>query len=115
MPKLYVAMYRPVTGNAPSETLQDFLYTVGVRSKSKNHHSVMIIVSLAFFLQCLESGLHSFQQIDFVNIHWTTYNPRGLSDKDTFMAGYCDEQARLIGTVNMSEAQKCHPSSSSQI
>ena len=27
-----------------ADTLQDFVHVIGVRSKSKNHHSVMIIV-----------------------------------------------------------------------
>lgn len=75
----------------------DFLYTIGVRSKSKNHHSVMTI------------------KTGSVDVHWTTHQPRGLSSKDTFMAKYCDEQASLIGTVNTTEAQKCGPSSSSNM
>lgn len=75
----------------------DFLGVIGVRSKSKNHHSTMTI------------------QTGFVDVHWTTHHPRGLSNKDTFMARYCDEQARLIGTVDESEAQKCRPSSSLHI
>ncbi|KAM0798045.1 pterin-4-alpha-carbinolamine dehydratase family protein [Usnea florida] len=75
----------------------DFLCTVGVRSKSKNHHSVMTI------------------KTGSVNVHWTTHQTRGLSQKDTFMANYCDEQASLIGTVNTTEAQKCGPPSSSNM
>ncbi|KAL1960153.1 hypothetical protein VTO42DRAFT_8696 [Malbranchea cinnamomea] len=74
----------------------DFSQVVGIRSKSKNHHSTMTI----------KSGS--------VHIHWTTHFPRGLSGKDTAMARYCDEQARLIGTVERSEAQKCGPSPASQ-
>ena len=100
---------------AQADTLQDFLYTIGVRSKSKNHHSVMTIVSFTLFPQCLELGLSSLQQKGSVDVHWTTHHPRGLSQKDTFMAKYCDEQAGLIGTVNTTEAQKCGPSLSSDM
>ena len=100
---------------AHADTLQDFLYTIGVRSKSKNHHSVMTIVRLTLFPQCLKFGLNLFQKTGSVDVHWTTHHPRGLSHKDTFMAKYCDEQASLIGTVNTTEAQKCGPSSSSNM
>ncbi|KAF2835003.1 hypothetical protein M501DRAFT_942880 [Patellaria atrata CBS 101060] len=58
---------------------------------SKNHHSEML----------LKSGS--------VHIHWTTHNPHGLSEKDTFMAKYCDEQARTIGTVEKDGQKKCRP------
>ena len=43
---------------AHADALQDFLYTIGVRSKSKNHHSVMTIVRFTLFPQCLELGLN---------------------------------------------------------
>ena len=98
-----------------ADTLQDFVHVIGVRSKSKNHHSVIIIVRFTLFPQCLKPDLHSLQQTGSVDVHWTTHHPRGLSDKDTFMARYCDEQARLVGTVDESEAQKCGPPSSSQM
>ncbi|KKA16994.1 Pterin-4-alpha-carbinolamine dehydratase family protein [Rasamsonia emersonii CBS 393.64] len=64
---------------------------IGIRSKSKNHHSTMTI------------------KAGSVQVHWTTHHPRGLTDKDIYMAQYCDEQARLIGTVDRSEANKCGP------
>ncbi len=56
-----------------------------------------------------------FQKAGSVNVHWTTHNPRGLSAKDTFMARYCDEQARLIGAVEESQGQKCAPVPTSKI
>ena len=33
--------------------LQDFLHVIGVRSKSKNHHSVMTIVRFHFICLCI--------------------------------------------------------------
>jgi len=70
----------------------DLVSQIGIRSKSKNHHPVLI----------LRSGS--------VEVHWTTHHPRGLSAKDTFMARYCDDRAQEIGTVQQHEAQKCGPS-----
>ncbi|KAF2258666.1 hypothetical protein CC78DRAFT_525900 [Lojkania enalia] len=70
---------------------------IGVGSKSKNHHSKMIT------------------EIGSLAVYWTTHKPGGLSAKDTFMARYCDDQAKLIGTVDQSEAQKCGPRPYSQI
>ncbi|MCJ1344649.1 hypothetical protein MMC31_002852 [Peltigera leucophlebia] len=69
----------------------DFLQIVGIRSKSRNHHSVMTI------------------KYSSVHVHWTTHYPRGLSAKDTFMARYCDSQAKDVGAVDESLAQKCAP------
>ena len=34
-----------------------------------------------------------------MHVHWTTHEPPGLSEKDVFMARYCDEQAGLVGAV----------------
>lgn len=48
-----------------------------------------------------------------VSVNWTTHIPRGLSAKDTFMAKYCDEQAKLIGAVHKDEGQSCTPASTS--
>ena len=42
---------------APTNNFKDFLYTVGVRSKSKNHHSKMVIVSLTLLQQNFEPCL----------------------------------------------------------
>ncbi|KAL2056471.1 hypothetical protein ABVK25_003495 [Lepraria finkii] len=75
----------------------DLHHNIGVRSKSKNHHPEMTT------------------NTGSLTVHWTTHYPRGLSAKDTFMAKYCDEQARIIGTVDQSDAQKCGPNPSSQI
>ncbi|PGH12052.1 hypothetical protein AJ80_06871 [Polytolypa hystricis UAMH7299] len=68
----------------------DFLNVVAIRSKSKNHHATMTL------------------KFGSVDIHWTTHFPRGLSMKDVDMAQYCDEQSAHIGTVDQSQAQKCH-------
>ncbi|KAN0078984.1 Transcriptional coactivator/pterin dehydratase [Elaphomyces granulatus] len=74
----------------------DFHMVIGVRCKSKNHHPKM------------ETGA------GHVTVHWTTHFPRGLSSKDTFMARYCDEQARdNIKTTERSEARKCGPTKES--
>ncbi|KAL1995399.1 hypothetical protein VTN49DRAFT_1586 [Thermomyces lanuginosus] len=69
----------------------DFSQVIGIRSKSKNHHSTMTI------------------KAGSVQVHWTTHFPRGLSEKDIQMAQYCDEQARLIGTVDPAESNRCGP------
>ncbi|KAM5486469.1 putative 4a-hydroxytetrahydrobiopterin dehydratase [Microsporum audouinii] len=70
---------------------QDFFNTVAIRSKAKNHHSVMTI------------------KTGSVHVHWTTHHPRGLSLQDTIMARYCDEQSSSIGTVEQNQSKKCHP------
>ncbi|KAL8882155.1 MAG: hypothetical protein Q9198_000797 [Flavoplaca austrocitrina] len=72
----------------------DLHHSIGVRSKSKNHHPEM----------ATKSGS--------LAVHWTTHHPRGLSTKDVFMAKYCDEVARIIGTVDEQEAQRCGPNPS---
>ena len=35
-----------------------------------------------------------------VKIHWTTHRPHGLSEKDTQMAKYCDEEADKLSAVS---------------
>ncbi|KAL2000598.1 hypothetical protein VTN02DRAFT_2864 [Thermoascus thermophilus] len=74
----------------------DFATTVGIRCKSKNHHPTMTI------------------KFGSVHIHWTTHHPRGLSAKDTFMARYCDEQAKIIGAVKKGDHAKCAPAPGSK-
>lgn len=101
-----------------SEISRDFLQIIGVRSKSKNHHATMTIVSFSqmSFAAWLRTMLTlPFQKTGSVYVHWTTHNPRGLSAKDTFMAQYCDEQARLVGAVEESQGQKCTPAQTSQM
>ncbi|EEH20713.1 hypothetical protein PABG_02944 [Paracoccidioides brasiliensis Pb03] len=68
---------------------QDFFNLVAIKSKSENHHSTMTV---------------KFRSVD---IHWTTHNPPGLSSKDTLMAKYCDEQANILGAVDVSQVQTC--------
>ncbi|PGH17295.1 hypothetical protein AJ79_01178 [Helicocarpus griseus UAMH5409] len=68
---------------------QDFFNMVAIRSKSANHHSTMTV------------------KFRSVYIHWTTHSPPGLSAKDTMMAKYCDEQAKMLGAVDESQVQTC--------
>ncbi|KAF2001608.1 transcriptional coactivator/pterin dehydratase [Amniculicola lignicola CBS 123094] len=70
----------------------DMHTSIGIGSKAKNHHPTM----------ATDAGS--------LTVFWTTHYPRGLTAKDTFMAKYCDEQAKLIGTVDKSDAMKCKPS-----
>lgn len=32
-----------------------------------------------------------------VHILWTTHSPKGMSEKDTYMAKFCDEEASKYG------------------
>ncbi|KAK2796491.1 hypothetical protein FQN50_009536 [Emmonsiellopsis sp. PD_5] len=75
---------------------QDFFNMIAIRSKSANHHSTMTV------------------KFRSVHIHWTTHVPPGLSAKDTLMANYCDEQARLVGAVDESQVQNCSAGPSSK-
>ncbi|PGH08402.1 hypothetical protein GX51_01229 [Blastomyces parvus] len=68
---------------------QDFFNMIAIRSKSASHHSTMTV------------------KFRSVHIHWTTHSPPGLSAKDTLMAKYCDEQAKMLGAVDQSEVQTC--------
>ncbi|KAF2752476.1 hypothetical protein EJ05DRAFT_515614 [Pseudovirgaria hyperparasitica] len=54
------------------------------RSQVRNHHPVLT-----------------------TTVHWTTHNPPGLTEKDTYMAKYCDDAAETIGTVDPEESKKC--------
>ncbi|RDW90384.1 4a-hydroxytetrahydrobiopterin dehydratase [Aspergillus mulundensis] len=44
-----------------------------------------------------------------VDVHWTTHHPRGLTDKDTSMAQFCEQAATLMGAVQEGQGQKCGP------
>ncbi|KKZ58441.1 hypothetical protein EMCG_00931 [[Emmonsia] crescens] len=68
---------------------QDFFNMIAIKSKSANHHSTMTV---------------KFRSVD---IHWTTHSPPGLSAKDTLMAKYCDEQAKMLGAVDASQVETC--------
>jgi 4a-hydroxytetrahydrobiopterin dehydratase len=55
--------------------------------------------------------ISKFQKSGSVDVHWTTHHPReSISQKDIFMAEYCDEQAKIIGTVERRNANRCGPS-----
>jgi hypothetical protein len=62
----------------------------------------------------LSNELTNLQTYGSLTVQWTTHNPHGLSNKDTIMAKYCDEEAKSIGTVKQSEGQRCGPAPSAQ-
>ncbi|KAG5298481.1 pterin-4-alpha-carbinolamine dehydratase [Histoplasma ohiense] len=68
---------------------QDFFNMIAIKSKSANHHSTMTV------------------KFRSVHIHWTTHSPPGLSAIDTLMARYCDEQAKMLGTVDENQVKTC--------
>ncbi|KAF2013584.1 pterin-4-alpha-carbinolamine dehydratase [Aaosphaeria arxii CBS 175.79] len=57
---------------------------IGIGSKAHNHHSTMTT----------DHGS--------LSVCWQTHDPPGISLKDTLMARFCDEQAKLIGAVQKS-------------
>jgi 4a-hydroxytetrahydrobiopterin dehydratase len=71
----------------------DMHHTIGVASKARNHHATMV------------------SKYGSLNVTWTTHEPApgGLGNKDVRMAKWCDEQAKLIGTVDKSDSVKCGP------
>ncbi|KAE8393605.1 transcriptional coactivator/pterin dehydratase [Aspergillus alliaceus] len=74
-----------------------FVNVVASQSATKRHHPTMTV------------------RIGSVDVHWTTHNPRGLTDKDLTMAQHCDEAAELMGAVDKEGGNKCGPSSSSPL
>ncbi|KAE8376423.1 transcriptional coactivator/pterin dehydratase [Aspergillus bertholletiae] len=70
-----------------------FVNVVASQSATKKHHPTITV------------------RIGSVDIHWTTHQPRGLTDKDLMMAQHCDEAAELMGAVEQEEGKKCGPSS----
>ncbi|PWY89592.1 pterin-4-alpha-carbinolamine dehydratase [Aspergillus sclerotioniger CBS 115572] len=68
-----------------------FVNVVASQSSTKKHHPTMTV------------------RIGSVDIHWTTHNPRGLSEKDLEMAQHCDEAAELMGAVEQGQGKKCAP------
>jgi len=75
----------------------DLHHLIGVASKARNHHATMV------------------SKHGSLMVTWTTHEPApgGLGDKDVGMARWCDEQAKLIGTVDKSASAKCGPTASS--
>jgi 4a-hydroxytetrahydrobiopterin dehydratase len=71
----------------------DLHHLIGVASKAKNHHATMV------------------SKHGSLKVTWTTHEPApgGLGKKDVTLARWCDEQAKLIGTVEKSEGAKCGP------
>jgi len=76
---------------------QDFFTIIAIRSKRKNHHSLMTVKS------------------ESVYIYWTTHSLPGLSTKDVFMAQFSGEQAKSLGTVDEGQIQKRTAAPTSQI
>jgi len=72
----------------------DFHLVISVKCKSRNHHPTMITTSRTLTVQ------------------WTTHIPRGISNKDTSMAKYCDEEAKSIGTVEQDKIKPSGPAAS---
>ncbi|OJJ76582.1 hypothetical protein ASPBRDRAFT_170717 [Aspergillus brasiliensis CBS 101740] len=68
-----------------------FVNVVASQSSTKKHHPTMTV------------------RIGSVDVHWTTHNPRGLSEKDLEMARHCDEAADLMGSVEQGQGKKCAP------
>lgn len=68
----------------------------------------MTTVSLKVPWRSLDKS-SSLQEMGSLTVYWSTHSPRGLSAKDTIMAKYCDEEAKTIGTVDQSDAQRCGP------
>ncbi|KAL5340770.1 transcriptional coactivator/pterin dehydratase [Aspergillus crustosus] len=68
-----------------------FVNSIASESASKKHHATITL------------------RFGSVEVHWTTHHPRGLTDKDTSMAQYCDQAAELMGAVQEGHGQKCGP------
>ncbi|KAL4879169.1 transcriptional coactivator/pterin dehydratase [Aspergillus karnatakaensis] len=68
-----------------------FLNAIAAQSATKKHHATMTV------------------RFGSVDVHWTTHHPRGLTDKDTSLAQYCDQAAELMGAVQEGQGQKCGP------
>ncbi|KAJ5172872.1 hypothetical protein N7492_005465 [Penicillium capsulatum] len=68
-----------------------FVSMIAAESSAKKHHPTMTL------------------RIGSVDVHWTTHNPRGLTNKDITMAQHCDNGAGLIGAVDSGQGLKCGP------
>ncbi|KAL3462918.1 transcriptional coactivator/pterin dehydratase [Aspergillus heterothallicus] len=68
-----------------------FVNVIASHSSTKKHHATITI------------------RFGSVDVHWTTHHPRGLTDKDTSMAQYCDQAADLVGAVEQGHGLKCGP------
>ncbi|KAE8350638.1 transcriptional coactivator/pterin dehydratase [Aspergillus coremiiformis] len=66
-----------------------FVNVVASQSATQKHHATITL------------------RIGSVDIHWTTHQPRGLTDKDLTMAQHCDEAAELMGSVEQDQGKKC--------
>ncbi|KAL4780800.1 transcriptional coactivator/pterin dehydratase [Aspergillus varians] len=68
-----------------------FVNVIASQSATKKHHATMTV------------------RIGSVDVHWTTHNPRGLTDKDVSMAQFCEQASELMGAVQEGQGQKCGP------
>ncbi|ODM16085.1 hypothetical protein SI65_08519 [Aspergillus cristatus] len=67
-----------------------FVNVIAAESAAKKHHPTITL------------------RFGSVDVHWTTHNPRGLSQKDVTLAEHCENGADLIGAVKQGEGQKCY-------
>ncbi|KAL4938930.1 hypothetical protein BDV06DRAFT_45635 [Aspergillus oleicola] len=68
-----------------------FVNAIASQSSVKKHHATMTI------------------RFGSVDVHWTTHNPRGLTDKDISLAQFCEQAAELMGSVQEGQGLKCGP------
>ncbi|RMJ20814.1 pterin-4-alpha-carbinolamine dehydratase [Aspergillus sp. HF37] len=66
-----------------------FVNMIAAESAVKKHHAVMTV------------------RFGSVDVHWTTHNPRGLSQKDVDMAQHCERGADVMGSVGAGQGLKC--------
>lgn len=55
----------------------------------------------------LKKSNEKMQRFRSVHVHWTTHNPASLSSLDVMMAKFCEDQAKLVGDVNVDQITTC--------
>ncbi|KAL4803559.1 transcriptional coactivator/pterin dehydratase [Aspergillus unguis] len=68
-----------------------FVNAIASQSAVKKHHPTMTL------------------RFGSVDVHWTTHHPRGLTEKDTSLAQFCEQAGELMGAVQEGQGQKCGP------
>jgi 4a-hydroxytetrahydrobiopterin dehydratase len=69
---------------------QKFITTIGSQSQILDHHPDIHV-----------------QGPSSITYSWTTHRPRGLSEKDTLMARFCDEVVSELGAVVEGDVRHC--------
>jgi len=96
---------RPLA-DSPS-LLQDFMTTVSLQCKIKNHHpewSNVSVHGISTRMLSRAGGLY-IPPVDLAQVYnttfvrWTTHDPKGLSAKDVDMAEVCDSVAKDFGEI----------------